>query len=83
MKLPWVCDTLLQVCNHSETFLQPEHDGIEDDTDQLLVEGYAPFEERDFPGGYVPRYNLYKAAWKKCLDRIQVRVISLATRQWC
>jgi hypothetical protein len=45
-----------------------------DDTDQLLAEGYSPFDERDLPGGYVARFKLYRAAWKKCLARIEVRV---------
>lgn len=42
--------------------------------DQLLSEDYSPFEERDLPGGYVARFKLYRAAWKKCLARIEVRV---------
>ncbi|KAI0252766.1 origin recognition complex subunit 3 N-terminus-domain-containing protein [Lactifluus subvellereus] len=54
-----------------------EHDGTEDDADRLLVQGYSPFDGRDLPGGYVSRFNLYKAAWKGCLDRIQHIVNSL------
>ncbi|KAI9511375.1 hypothetical protein F5148DRAFT_1280920 [Russula earlei] len=48
-----------------------------DDSDQLFAEGYSPFDERDLPGGYVARFNLYRAAWGKCLDRIEHIVGSL------
>jgi origin recognition complex subunit 3 len=50
----------------------PEDDS-ENDTDRILAEEYSPFHERDLPGGYVARFDLYRAAWKKCLDRIEVR----------
>lgn len=45
-----------------------------DDVDQLLAEGYSPFDERDLPGGYASRLKLYRAAWQKCLSRIEVRL---------
>jgi hypothetical protein len=45
-----------------------------DDVDQLLAEEYSPFDERDLPGGYAARFKLYRAAWKKCLARIEVRI---------
>jgi origin recognition complex subunit 3 len=45
----------------------------ENDTDRILAEEYSPFHERDLPGGYVARFDLYRAAWKKCLDKIEVR----------
>lgn len=41
--------------------------------DRILAEEYSPFRERDLSGGYVTRFDLYRAAWKKCLDRMQVR----------
>ncbi|KAI0279572.1 origin recognition complex subunit 3 N-terminus-domain-containing protein [Russula aff. rugulosa BPL654] len=52
---------------------------IGDDTDQFLAEGYSPFDERDLPGGYVARFNLYRAAWQKCLGRIEDIINSLQT----
>lgn len=49
--------------------------------DLLLDEGaeleYSPCPDRDFPGGYQLRSELYRQAWTKCLTRIQV--LSL----WC
>ena len=45
-----------------------------DDVDQPLAEGYSPFDEGDLPGGYAARFKLYRAAWKKCLARIEVRL---------
>ena len=48
---------------------------IGDDTDQFPDEGYSPFNEGDLPGGYVARVNLYRAAWQKCLGRIEVRLV--------
>ncbi|KAH9064536.1 origin recognition complex subunit 3 N-terminus-domain-containing protein [Lactarius vividus] len=47
-------------------------DDAENDTDEILAEEYSPFRERDLPGGYVTRFDLYRAAWKKCFDRIEV-----------
>lgn len=55
--------------------LGPDVNG--DDTDQLSVEGYSPFDERDLPGGYVARFKLYSDAWNACFDRVQVRVVPL------
>ncbi|KAN0125281.1 Origin recognition complex (ORC) subunit 3 N-terminus domain containing protein [Lactarius tabidus] len=52
-------------------------DGSENDTDRILAEEYSPFHERDLPGGYVTRFGLYKAAWKKCLHRMEHIVNSL------
>ncbi|KAH9169541.1 origin recognition complex subunit 3 N-terminus-domain-containing protein [Lactarius sanguifluus] len=43
----------------------------ENDTDEILAEEYSPFRERDLPGGYVTRFDLYRAAWKKCFDRME------------
>ena len=47
---------------------------IGDDVDQPLAEKYSPFDERDLPGGYATRFKLYRAAWKTCLARIEVRL---------
>lgn len=69
----------LQVCDASVwghgviKISMPPEDDSEYDTDRILAEEYSPFHERDFPGGYVARFDLYRAAWKKCLDRIEVR----------
>ncbi|KAH9015607.1 origin recognition complex subunit 3 N-terminus-domain-containing protein [Lactarius pseudohatsudake] len=52
-------------------------DDAENDTDEILAEEYSPFRERDLPGGYVTRFDLYRAAWKKCLDRMEHIVSSL------
>lgn len=63
-------------------------DGNGDDTDQLPIGGYSPFDERDLPGGYVSRFKLYRAAWSTCLDRVEVRVAPfirsvLMFATWC
>lgn len=55
----------------------PTEDDYENDTDRILAEEYSPFHERDLPGGYVTRFELYRAAWKKCLDRMEHIVSSL------
>ncbi|KAH9000613.1 origin recognition complex subunit 3 N-terminus-domain-containing protein [Lactarius hatsudake] len=47
-------------------------DDAENDTDEILAEEYSPFRERDLPGGYVTRFDLYRATWKKCFDRMEV-----------
>lgn len=52
-------------------------DDAENDTDEILAEEYSPFRERDLPGGYVTRFDLYRAAWKKCFDRMEHIVSSL------
>ncbi|KAI9438315.1 origin recognition complex subunit 3 N-terminus-domain-containing protein [Lactarius indigo] len=52
-------------------------DDAENDTDKILAEEYSPFRERDLPGGYVTRFDLYRAAWKKCFDRMEHIVSSL------
>lgn len=52
-------------------------DDSEDDTDRILAEEYFPFHDRDLRGGYVTRFGLYKAAWKKCLDRMEHIINSL------
>ena len=51
----------------------PPEDDSENGSDRILVEEYSPFHERDLQGGYVARFDLYRAAWKKCFDRIEVR----------
>ena len=67
-----------QVCNASvrryilNNLLLLEDD-YENDIDRILAEEYSPFHERDLPGGYVTRFDLYRAAWKRCLDRMKVR----------
>ncbi|KAI9464079.1 origin recognition complex subunit 3 N-terminus-domain-containing protein [Lactarius psammicola] len=52
-------------------------DDSENNADRILAEEYSPFHERDLPGGYITRFELYRAAWKKCLDRIEHIVSSL------
>ncbi|KAH9077755.1 origin recognition complex subunit 3 N-terminus-domain-containing protein [Lactarius deliciosus] len=47
-----------------ETFTE---DDSENDTDEILAEEYSPFRERDLPGGYVTRFDLYRTAWKSVL----------------
>ncbi|KAI0267313.1 origin recognition complex subunit 3 N-terminus-domain-containing protein [Gloeopeniophorella convolvens] len=42
-----------------------------------ISQGYPPFEERDLPDGYATRLDLYRAAWKKCFERIENIVNSL------
>lgn len=62
-----------------KTFGPPDDDS-ENDSDKILADEYSPFHERDFPGGYVTRFDLYKTAWKKCLDRMEVRSSSRPLR---
>jgi hypothetical protein len=57
---------------HGLNLYPPGPDDTEDGSDQLQVERYSPFDERDMPGGYVARFKLYRAAWKTCRDRIEV-----------
>ncbi|TFY76641.1 hypothetical protein EWM64_g7371 [Hericium alpestre] len=35
------------------------------------IDDYAPFGERDIPGGCEMRMEAYRATWKECLDRVQ------------
>jgi len=72
-KLLWVRSTLIPVCIAiSQNSIPIGPDGNGDDTDQLPVEGYSPFDERDLPGGYVARFKLYSVAWNACLERVEV-----------
>jgi len=50
----------------------------DDDTsdDDLEPNSCSPYDERDLVDGYVLRMNAYRAAWDKCLDRIQVRILT-------
>ncbi|KIM92135.1 hypothetical protein PILCRDRAFT_810149 [Piloderma croceum F 1598] len=52
-----------------------DSDGVEYDLSPS--ESYRPFQERDIPNGYELRMKVYRAAWTKCLDRVQAIIRDL------
>jgi hypothetical protein len=63
---------------HNKLILEDEDDDEEQQqqrgrSESPSISSYHPFQERDLPNGYELRLKVYRAAWTKCLDRVQVR----------
>ncbi|KAH7886383.1 origin recognition complex subunit 3 N-terminus-domain-containing protein [Phlebopus sp. FC_14] len=48
-----------------------------EETDADDLESYSLFPDRDLPEGYTLRLTAYRAAWSKCLDRVQELIRAL------
>ncbi|KAA1471924.1 hypothetical protein DENSPDRAFT_929928 [Dentipellis sp. KUC8613] len=55
----------------NQTTIYIPYEGPESDDDESGPEPYAPYAERDLPEGPEIRLRAYRAAWSRCLNRVQ------------